>query len=363
MNHPRIDAPSQRFVPEGMPFRANELRGQMRHASYELRQGRGDADAARQLLVEGERLKSYVAEGEAEALDRCMGELRAALPPEPDRALGLDRDVAVTPGSSQRELEWQEGVTPGLAFAELVTHGGAELTAHTVAHVLHMAGGVVTCLALLWDAYEIVDDLTHAMADGTRDGLLGAAFGGLGGGSPGWAAGISSSLRGLRADERAALRDALPNDMDRERFDEAFEVASRARTEQPEAFAEAREKYMEAFHSFTDGYAAGIEGWSAQDRGEGFAAGRELAARALREPGGRTLRAEARAIKIEGFRDAMAGQVDHHRYDNDAHYRSGVNHHRHTAAHGLKAVEAEWNRLENQMRVPAHGTTGAHVRG
>jgi hypothetical protein len=343
MSDPKIDVVGHRFVGADAAPSGDAMRSRLEDAADDLRAGGDDVAGARSLLAKAERTLARLEGEDAAALRDAMQGLRDALPASArDETLRLDQDVAVVPGSMEAHFHTEELAGIGADVA----HVGV-----FVAESAHVAGAVAASyaavpLAIGINGYLAIEALVTAESDGARDGLLGAAFGGMGGGSPGWAAGIGAALRGLHPADRQALRASLPDAMDRQRFDEAYDVAMQGRRDQPEAFAEARTEYGRVYRSYTDGLAAGTQGWDTPGRGPAFESGRAAARRRLAEPGGNAVRAVSREIKLEGFRDAMDDEVDAYRYDNDPHYRSGVSHFRRVGAEGPEAMARELSRLD-----------------
>ncbi len=285
----------------------------------------------------------------------------------PEDELGLHHDVIVD-GGSEQEIETLTKVAGTMDGVEIIadqvawyTEAGAEAALAT--GVAEAVSTVLAPVGILIALYEMGHAIYGADDAGTRDGLLGAAFGGDGSGSPGWALGISSALMDAPPSELAATRGSLTAAIDRSRFDDALDVAARGRREHPDAFAEAAASFRQAHRAYTDGLAAGIEGWTDASRGEVFQRGVREGQHQLRV-GGNSLRAAARADKIEGFADAMTGAVDRRREIIDPHYRSGVHHFERTrASGGDDAVRREWDRLDTSRCVPTRASSGAPLRG
>ncbi len=342
MSDPKVDIAGHRYVGPDWSPSGDGVRTRLEAAAEMLRAGGDDVAGARSLLVKAEETMPTLDGEGAVALRRAMRELRDALPASGrDGTLRLDEDVAVVPGTIEPHFHAIEAVGIAADAAHISVF---------VAESAHVAGAataayVAVPAAIFVGAGLAFCDFMTVESRATEEGLLHAAFGGMGGGSPGWAAGMGAALRDLRPADRAALRDAFDG-VDRARFDEAYALATEARRDDPDAFADAQAEYGRAFRSYTDGLAAGTQGWSAEGRGPLFERGRADARRRLRGPDGAAVRAVSQEHKLAGFRAAMNDDVDGYRYENDPHYRSGVSHFRRTGAEGPDAMARELRRLD-----------------
>ncbi len=350
MSDPKIDVAGHRYRADAPPT-GEEMGARLEECADNIRAGSGDVAGARSLLDKAQRTLERLDGEDAEALRGAMQDLQDALPASArDATLRLDEDVAVVPGSVEPHFHAVEGI--GIAadaahIGNFVAHA-AGVTGAAAAEFFTVPAAIIAGYAL------VIHDFMTVRARGTTNGLLRAAFGGLGTGSPGWAAGIAASLRDLSPADRQAMRNSLRT-CDQETFDRAYETAERGRREQPDAFAEAQAEYGHAFRSYTDGLAAGTQGWDSEGRGELFERGRADARRRLAGPGGNAVRAVARDHKLEGFRAAMNDEVDAYRYENDPHYRSGVSHFRRVGAEGPEALARELSRLDlSSALTPRH---------
>lgn len=267
-----------------------------------------------------------------------------APPPLPSR---VERDQH-EPGVA--DLTFGVGLHLGTeAAATLLEHSGAVIgTFGTTVGMGGMALGAMTSLAGWGFAlYEMGHALTHARADGGRDGLLASALGGShvhSARTAAFGAGLGAVMLDMTDAEIAALGRRFGHEG---HADEGFAAgvahAREVRAERAPGWAEAREEYRSLFRAWSDGHAAALGGWDTPGRGEPFAGARaEMGAYLAAHPDeAEVLRAHYRADVRQGFLDADTGRIDAHRYELDASYRAGVEHRRRSETEGAGALERE----------------------
>lgn len=237
-------------------------------------------------------------------------------------------------------------------------HGGAEVLAGTLesSNLILGSGGFLTVGGTALGALTSVagwgfalGEMGYALAtareEGGREVLLETALGGRLDSPHGraWGAGTAAVMLDMSDAELAATAARYTDPGVQEHFLDAVEHARSLRDTDAPGWAEAREEFRDLFRAWSDGHAAALGGWDTPGRSEVFSESRaEMAAHLEAHPDeAAVLRAHYRADVREGFLAADTNHIDGHRYELDAAYRAGVEHHARTEAEGAGALERE----------------------